>query len=59
MSDRGGGFLFVNAPAAHRTPRIPPQKWEEHKAEIIRLYRASNLSEVVAQMGTRHDFHAT
>ncbi|KAK0622410.1 hypothetical protein B0T14DRAFT_563862 [Immersiella caudata] len=59
MPETGGGFLFVNAPAAHRTPRISPQKWEEHKGEIVRLYRSLNLSEVVAQMGARHDFHAT
>ena len=59
MATSGGDFRFVNAPAARRTARIPAQKWEEHKALIIQLYLESNLSEVVFQMGRKHDFHAT
>jgi len=52
-------YRFVNAPAAHRSARIPELKWEEHRAEVTEIYLASNLSEVVAQMQLRHNFQAT
>ncbi|KAK0657926.1 hypothetical protein B0T16DRAFT_386373 [Cercophora newfieldiana] len=59
MSAPGGDIHFVNAPAAYRTARIPAQKWEEHRAEIVHLYLNSNLGEVAVQMRARHNFHPT
>lgn len=60
MGKSDGAFRFVGAAMAHRTPRIPPEKWEEHKAEVTEIYlKSKKLADVVVQMRDRHGFNAT
>jgi len=59
MTKTNESFHFVGAPAAHRAGRIPPEEWEEHKAEMIEIFLASNVGEVAVQMRLRHGFDAT
>ncbi|KAK5659698.1 hypothetical protein OQA88_908 [Cercophora sp. LCS_1] len=58
MEVTSNSFRFTSTAVAHRTARIPVSKWDEHKAEAIEIYLASNLAEVVREMKLRHGFYA-
>jgi hypothetical protein len=60
MATPDGNFVFVNAPAAHRTARIPPSEWEKHRVQITNQFLAcKKLADVVTVMQLEHGFHAT
>jgi len=60
MAAPNGYFDFVNGPARYRTPRIAPERWEQHRLRITELYLESGktLAEVVMLMGVDHGFYA-
>jgi hypothetical protein len=50
---------FTDVPVQHRTPRLAPERWEEHRPRITELYLASKkLSEVMTLMQLEHGFRA-
>lgn len=42
--------------AAPRAKPLPPEKWEEHKAELCDLYQKMKLDGLMAMMKVRHNF---
>ena len=53
-------FHFVNAPAIHRSKRIPEEEWEGLRAEVCRLYLdpTMRLEDVMRVMRETHGFCA-
>ncbi|KAK4450445.1 hypothetical protein QBC34DRAFT_75696 [Podospora aff. communis PSN243] len=59
MATVARNFQFVNVPVAPRADRIPPDVWERHRTEAIKIYLSSNVEEVAIRMRLAHGFQAS